>query len=93
MLFDAGRQPEARPHGRRSARARDRLSGGLPDDVPATAGSADAPFFGSLGSGAFGDLDGDGLPEYVAPTGGLRKLLIDVARLPDAAQEASAIIR
>jgi len=46
--------------------------------IPATAGSADAPFFGSLGSGAFGDLNGDGLPEYVAPTGGLRKLL-DVA--------------
>jgi hypothetical protein len=46
--------------------------------VPSTAGSADAPFFGSLGSGAFGDLNGDGRPEYVAPTGGLRKLL-DVA--------------
>jgi hypothetical protein len=46
--------------------------------VPASAGSADAPFFGALGSGAFGDLTGDGLPEYVAPTGGLRKLL-DVA--------------
>jgi hypothetical protein len=43
--------------------------------VPATAGSADAPFFGALGAGAFGDLDGDGLPEYVAPTGGFRKLL------------------
>jgi Subtilase family len=50
---------------------------GFPD-VPATAGSFDAPFFGALGSGAFGDLDGDGLPEYVAPTGGFRKL-IDVA--------------
>jgi hypothetical protein len=46
--------------------------------VPASAGSADAPFFGALGSGAFADLGGDGLPEYVAPTGGLRKLL-DVA--------------
>ena len=43
-----------------------------------SAGSADAPFFGALGSGAFADLGGDGLPEYVAPTGGLRKLL-DVA--------------
>lgn len=50
---------------------------GFPN-VPASAGSADAPFFGALGSGAFGDLTGDGLPEYVAPTGGLRKLL-DVA--------------
>jgi hypothetical protein len=47
---------------------------GFPD-VPATAGSFDAPFFGALGAGAFGDLDGDGLPEYVAPTGGFRKLL------------------
>jgi hypothetical protein len=46
--------------------------------VPSQAGSADAPFFASLGSGAFGDLNGDGLPEYVAPTGGLRRLL-DVA--------------
>ncbi len=50
---------------------------GFPN-VPEGAGSADAPFFGALGSGAFGDLTGDGLPEYVAPTGGLRKLL-DVA--------------
>ena len=56
--------------------------------VPATAGSPDAPFFGALGSGAFGDITGDGLPEYVAPTGGLRKLLDVVApaqqgQLPD----------
>jgi hypothetical protein len=43
--------------------------------IPASAGSFDAPFFGALGAGAFGDLDGDGLPEYVAPTGGFRKLL------------------
>lgn len=43
--------------------------------VPETAGSPDAPFFGALGSGAFGDMTGDGLPEFVAPTGGLRKLL------------------
>jgi Subtilase family len=47
---------------------------GFPE-VPAAAGSADAPFFGALGAGAFGDMDGDGLPEYVAPTGGFRKLL------------------
>ena len=46
--------------------------------VPESAGSADAPFFAALGSGIFGDLDGNGLPEYVAPTAGLRKLL-DVA--------------
>ena len=47
--------------------------------IPATAGSPDAPFFGALGAGAFGDITGDGLPEYVAPTGGLRKLLDVVA--------------
>ncbi len=40
--------------------------------------SYDAPFFGALGSGAFGDLDGDGAPEYAAPTGGIRQL-VDVA--------------
>jgi hypothetical protein len=54
------------------------LANDFPDgfpNVPATAGSFDAPFFGALGSGAFGDLDGNGLPEYVAPTGGIRKLL------------------
>jgi len=37
--------------------------------------SFDAPFFPALGAGAFGDLTGDGLAEYVAPTGGVRKLL------------------
>lgn len=47
---------------------------GFPD-VPATAGSGDAPFFPALGSGAFGDLNGDGSPEYVAPTAGVRKLV------------------
>jgi len=57
--------------------------------IPATAGSPDAPFFAALGSGAFGDITGDGLPEYVAPTGGLRKLFDIVApaqqgQLPDA---------
>jgi hypothetical protein len=56
--------------------------------IPSTAGSPDAPFFAALGSGAFGDLTGDGLPEYVAPTGGLRKLLDVIApaqqgQLPD----------
>lgn len=48
--------------------------GGFPL-VPPTAGSADGPFLPGLGSGAFGDLDADGLPEYVAPTAGLRVLL------------------
>jgi len=51
---------------------------GFAAGVPSTVGSPDAPFFGALGSGAFGDLDGDGLPEYAAPTGGARKL-IDVS--------------
>ncbi|MFQ5740668.1 MAG: S8 family serine peptidase [Acidobacteriota bacterium] len=57
------------------------LAADFPDgfpEIPTTTGSPDAPFFAALGSGAFGDLDGDGLPEYVAPTGGVRKLL-DVA--------------
>lgn len=52
-------------------------NGGFPN-VPATAGSGDAPFFGALGSAAAGDITGDGLPEIVAPTGGVRALL-DVA--------------
>jgi len=57
--------------------------------IPVTAGSPDAPFFAALGSGAFGDITGDGLPEFVAPTGGLRKLFDIVApaqqgQLPDA---------
>jgi hypothetical protein len=47
---------------------------GFPD-IPATAGSPDAPFFGALGAAAVGDITGDGQPEVVAPTGGLRKLL------------------
>ncbi len=40
--------------------------------------SRDSPFLGFLGSGAFGDLTGDGAPEYVAPTAGIRALL-DIA--------------
>lgn len=60
--------------GRRRVLAIDYAGSGFPN-VPATAGSPDAPFFAALGSGAFGDITGDGLPEYVAPTGGLRKLL------------------
>ncbi len=56
------------------AMAIDFPDGGFPA-IPVTAGSPDAPFFGALGAGAFGDMTGDGLPEYVAPTGGLRKLI------------------
>lgn len=52
-------------------------NGGFPN-VPASAGSGDAPFFGALGSAALGDITGDGLPEVVAPTGGIRAL-VDVA--------------
>lgn len=77
MLFDADGNPKlGRTAGVPNALAVD-FPASFPN-VPATAGSADAPFFGSLGSGAFGDLDGDGKPEYVAPTGGIR-VLIDVA--------------
>lgn len=47
---------------------------GFPN-VPPTAGSPDAPFFGALGAAAVGDITGDGAPELVAPTGGLRVLL------------------
>jgi hypothetical protein len=59
--------------GRRRVLATD-FEAGFPN-VPASAGSPDAPFFPALGAGAFGDLGGDGLPEFVAPTGGVRKLL------------------
>jgi hypothetical protein len=61
-----------------AALAADFPNGGFVTAVPDSAGSKDAPFIPALGSGAFGDLNGDGLPEYVAPTGGIRKL-IDVA--------------
>lgn len=64
--------------GRRRVLAIDYAGAGFPN-IPAPAGSPDAPFFPALGSGAFGDMTGDGLPEYVAPTGGLRKLLDVVA--------------
>ncbi|RPJ85827.1 MAG: hypothetical protein EHM18_09340, partial [Acidobacteria bacterium] len=40
--------------------------------------SKDYPFLGFLGSGAFGDITGDGAPEYIAPTAGIRALL-DIA--------------
>jgi hypothetical protein len=66
------------------AAAFDFPGGGFPT-IPDAAGltdpasfSFDAPFFGALGSPAFGDLDGDGAPELSAPTGGVR-VLIDVA--------------
>ena len=48
---------------------------GWPGSVAPTAGSADGPFLPALGSGAFGDLSGDGVPEFVAPTLGVRKLV------------------
>jgi len=41
-------------------------------------GTKDYPFVGFLGSGAFGDITGDGAPEYVAPTAGIRALF-DIA--------------
>ncbi len=76
-LYDADGKPVlGEVQGRPRVLAMD-FPDGFPN-VPSAAGSPDAPFFGLLGSGAFGDLNGDGLPEYVAPTGGLRKLL-DVA--------------
>ncbi len=53
--------------------AQDFLPAGFPV-VPATAGSGDAPFLAAVGSGVFGDLSGDGRPEFAAPTVGLRKL-------------------
>jgi hypothetical protein len=74
--------------GKRRVFAIDFAGAGFPS-IPATAGSPDAPFFPAIGSPAFGDITGDGLPEFVAPTGGLRKLLDIVApaqqgQLPDA---------
>ena len=60
-------------NGRRRVLATD-FPSGFPN-VPETAGSADAPFFAALGAPAFGDLGGDGLPEFVAATGGVRKLI------------------
>ncbi|MBW2444409.1 MAG: S8 family serine peptidase [Deltaproteobacteria bacterium] len=77
LLVDGAGAPVFGVHGPGSLPrpfAIDFAGGGFPG-VPATAGSADAPFFPSLGSGAFGDLDQDGLPEFVAATSGLRKLL------------------
>ncbi|HKJ24256.1 MAG TPA: VCBS repeat-containing protein, partial [Myxococcota bacterium] len=77
LLVDGAGVPALGTHGPASLPrpfAIDFAGGGFPG-VPATAGSADAPFFPALGSGAFGDLDQDGLPEFVAATAGLRKLL------------------
>ena len=47
---------------------------GFPN-LPSTTDAVDAPFFAALGSGAFGDMTGDGVPEYVAPLAGIRELL------------------
>ena len=80
MLFDAdgepvlGRDANNRP----VSLAADFPGGGFPTNLPGSGASKDGPFFGALGSGAFGDLDGDGSPEYVAATSGIHKL-IDVA--------------
>ncbi len=74
LMVDADAEPVL---GRRAGAPRG-LAADFPDGfplVPATAGSPDAPLFGALGSVAFGDITGDGLPELVAPTAGLRKLL------------------
>jgi hypothetical protein len=78
MLFDKDGNPllglDPLQHNAPRVLAVDFPNGGFPE-VPPSAGSGDAPFFGALGSGAFGDIDGDGLPEFVAATGGIRKLL------------------
>ena len=78
MLLDKDGNPllggDPQRHNAPRVLAVDFPNGGFPQ-VPLSAGSGDAPFFGALGAGAFGDINGDGLPEYVAPTGGLRKLL------------------
>jgi hypothetical protein len=75
LLFGADGKPAlGTREGLPRALAVDFAGAGFPE-VPASAGSPDAPFFGAFGSGAFGDLTGDGLPEYAAPTGGLRRLL------------------
>jgi hypothetical protein len=47
---------------------------GFPN-LPSTTDAVDAPFFAALGAGAFGDMTGDGVPEYVAPLAGIRELL------------------
>jgi hypothetical protein len=76
MLFEPdGSSALGLHNNRRRALDIDFVPGGFPFNVPASVGSPDAPFFGALGSGAFGDLDADGAPEYAAPTGGLRRLL------------------
>src|SRR5690606_27485603 len=49
----------------------------------------DAPFFGALGAAAFGDITGEGQPEVVAPTGGLRKLLDVVVSAQQGSSAAS----
>jgi hypothetical protein len=77
LVVDGAGAPTLGVHGPASLPrplAVDFAGGGFPN-VPDTAGSLDAPFFPALGSGAFGDLDQDGLPEFVAATAGLRKLL------------------
>jgi hypothetical protein len=75
MLLDAfGRPALGLVGGAPRPFAVDFPGGGFPR-VPATTGSGDAPWFGGLGSGAFGDLTGDGAPEYAAPAAGIRVLI------------------
>lgn len=80
VLFDADGNPVLGTNGEGLVEVLDNdfPGGGLVPGSEANAGSLDTPAIPALGSGAFGDLNGDGLPEYVAPTGGVRKL-IDVA--------------
>ncbi|MDJ0869353.1 MAG: VCBS repeat-containing protein, partial [Myxococcota bacterium] len=80
LILDAAGQPTLGDDqfGNPNTLAVDFPNGGFFVAVPETVGSPDGPFFAALGSGAFGDLDGDGAPEYAAATAGVRQL-IDVA--------------
>ena len=73
MLYDALGGPFLGTDSERFVRV---LKDGHDSGIPR--GSNDSPFLGFLGSGAFGDINGDGAPEYVAPTAGIRALL-DIA--------------
>lgn len=88
MLFDAQGQPVLGTLGGLPRALAQDFPNGFPD-VPETAGSPDAPFFGALGAAAFGDITGEGQPEVVAPTGGLRKLLDVVVSAQQGSSDAS----
>jgi hypothetical protein len=67
--------PDAQPVLGTQAGANKALTMDFPGgNLPATAGSADAPFIPIVGSGALGDITGDQKPEYVAPTAGIRAI-------------------